>query len=189
MGNSDREEAAMSEYYNSVEYAGQADVHGMIEALAGTNPIDRQHAREALVAVGRPAVGRLIRLLDDSRSQVRREVVKTLAAIGDSAAAPGLVDAMEDEEVDVRWLAAQALIDLGHEALNPLLAALAYRASSPELMEGAHHVLSRLYWRDSPKVVKPVLAALDGPAPQMAVHLAAYSALNALRTSQHHTAS
>ena len=77
-------------------------------------------------------------------------------------------------------MAAQGLIDLGHEALRPLLAVLAYRASSPELLEGAHHVLSRLYWRDSPKLVKPVLAALNGPSPQMAVHLAAYSALNAM---------
>ncbi len=82
------------------------------------------------------------------------------------------------------WAAADALIDLGHEALQPLLSALAYRATSPDLLEGAHHVLSKLYWRDSPKLVKPVLAALDGPAPQMAVHLAAYAALNTIRASQ-----
>jgi HEAT repeat protein len=175
----------MSEYRNSVQYAGLAEVYDLIAALSGKKAADRQHARELLIAVGRPAVGPLVRLLDDADQKVRWEAVKTLAAIGEPAAAPALIEALEDDAADVRWVAAQALIDLGHEALRPLLAALAYRASSPELLEGAHHVLSRLYWRDSPKVVKPVLAALDGPAPQMAVHLAAYFALNAIRTSQH----
>jgi HEAT repeat protein len=174
----------MSEYRNSVQYAGLADVQSTIAALRGTNPADRQHARERLIAIGRPAVAPLVRLLDDPHHQVRWEVVKTLAAIGDPAAAPALTEALEDEAADVRWVAAHALIDLGHEAVRPLLSALAYRASSPELLEGAHHVLSRLYWLDSPKLVKPVLAALDGPAPQMAVHLADYSALNTIRASQ-----
>jgi HEAT repeat protein len=174
----------MSESRNSVEYAGLADLHELIAMLASSNPADRQHARGALIAVGRPAVGALIGLLNDSHPQVRWEAVKALAGIGDRAAAPALIGAMEDDNGDVRWLAANALIDLGHESLQPLLSALAYRASSPDLLEGAHHVLSKLYWRDSPKVVKPVLAALDGPAPQMAVHLAAYSALNAMRSSQ-----
>jgi HEAT repeat protein len=173
----------MSEYRNSMEYAGLADVQDLIAALAGPNPAERQHAREALVAVGRPAVGPLIRVLDDPRSQVRWEAVKALASIGDHAAAPALIGALEDEDWDVRWLAANALIDLGHEAMQPLLSALAYRASSPDLLEGAHHVLSKLYWRDLPKVVRPVLAALDGPSPQMAVHLAAYAALNTIRAS------
>ncbi len=173
----------MWEYRNSVEYAGVADIHGLIASLAGASPAERQHAREALASIGRPAVGSLIRLLDDPQWQVRWEAVKTLAAIGDAAAAPALIGAMEDEHGDVRWLAANALIDLGHEALQPLLSALAYRPSSPDLLEGAHHVLNKLYWRDSPKVVKPVLAALNGPAPQMAVHLAAYSALNVMRAS------
>ena len=174
----------MWEQRNSVGYASEGDVHGLIAALSAANPADRQHARETLVNIGRSAVSSLIRLLDDPHSQGRWEAVKALAAIGDPAAAPALIGALEDEEGDVRWLAANALIDLGHEALQPLLSALAYRQSSPDLLEGAHHVLSKLYWRDSPQVVKPVLAALDGPAPQMAVHLAAYSALNVIRASQ-----
>jgi len=37
----------MSEYRNSVEYAGLAEVHGLIAALAGPHPADRRHAREA----------------------------------------------------------------------------------------------------------------------------------------------
>ena len=126
----------MSEYRNSVEYAGVADIHGLIASLAGASPAERQHAREALASIGRPAVGSLIRLLDDPQWQVRWEAVKTLAAIGDPAAAPALIGALEDEHGDVRWLAANALIDLGHEALQPLLSALAYRASSPDLLEG-----------------------------------------------------
>jgi HEAT repeat protein len=182
-GNSGRKELSMSEYWNSVAHVGLADVQELMAELASPKPAERQHARELLVSVGRPAVGTLIRLLEDSRDLVRGEVVKTLADIGDRSAAPALVGALEDDDGHVRWLAADALIDLGPQAVKPLLSALAYRASSPELLEGAHHILSRLYWHDSPKVVKPVLAALDGPSPQMAVHLAAYSALNTLRST------
>ena len=79
----------MSEQRNSVGYAGLADVRGLIAALGGPNPADRQHARDMLVAVGRPAVGPLVRLLDDPDHRVRWEVVKTLAAIGDPAACTG----------------------------------------------------------------------------------------------------
>ncbi len=111
----------MSEYRSSVQYAGVADVHGLLAALKATDARDRQHARELLIAVGRPAVGPLVRLLDDPDHRVRWEAVKTLAAIGDPAAAPALIDALEDDAADVRWVAAQALIDLGHEALRPLL--------------------------------------------------------------------
>ena len=107
----------MSEYRSSVQYAGVADVHGLLAALKATDARDRQHARELLIAVGRPAVGPLVRLLDDPDHRVRWEAVKTLAAIGDPAAAPALIDALEDDAADVRWVAAQALIDLGHEAL------------------------------------------------------------------------
>jgi HEAT repeat protein len=174
----------MSDYESSVKYAGAADMHGLIAALGASNPADRQHAREALIRIGRPAVAPLIRLLDAPHPLVRWEAVKTLAGIGDPAAAPALIGAMEDDNRDVRWLAASALIDLGHEAMQPLLSALAYRPSSPDLLEGAHHVLNKLYWRDSPRLVKPVLAALNGPAPQMAVHIAAYAALNAIRATQ-----
>ena len=181
LGHSDAKEDEMSEVINRLERPAAADIHGLIAALADANPAHRQHAREALVAIGRPAVEPLIRLLDDPDPQVRWQAVKALGAIGDAAAAPALIGALEDEESDVRWLAANGLIDLGHEALQPLLSALAYRPSSPDLLEGAHHVLEKLYWRQSPPLVKPILAALNGPAPQMAVHMAAYAALNAIR--------
>jgi HEAT repeat protein len=170
--------------FNSAKSPAAADVHELVAALSAANAIDRQHAREALVTIGRPSVSPLIRLLDDPHPQIRWEAVKALGAIGDPAAAPALIGALEDEESDVRWLAADGLIDLGHEALQPLLSALAYRPSSPDLLEGAHHVLDKLYWRKSPRLVKPVLAALNGPSPQMAVHMAAYTALNSLRASQ-----
>jgi HEAT repeat protein len=174
----------MSELLNNPKEAGASDIRGLIAALKGTNPADRQHARDALVALGKPAVAPLVQLLNNPHPQVRWQAVKALDAIGDPAAAPALVAALDDEEGDVRWLAANGLIDLGREALVPLLSALAYHPSSPDLLEGAHHVLYKLHCRNSPRLVKPILAALNGPAPQMAVHLAAYAVLNAVKTSQ-----
>ena len=174
----------MPELMNTVDCLGVAEVHGLIAALIVGNPAAREHAREALVARGKPAVDPLIRLLDDHRPHVRWEAVKALGSIGDPAAAPALVGALEDEDGDVRWLAAKGLIGLGLEALQPLLSALAFRSSSQDLLEGAHHVRYALNRRRLPRAVKPVLVALNGSAPQIAVHLAAYAALHAFRESE-----
>jgi HEAT repeat protein len=174
---------------NRVERQSVSDVDGLIAALRTSRPVDRTHAREGLVAIGGPAVDPLIRLLEDSRPHVRWEAVKALGSIGDRAAAPSLVGALEDEDDGIRWLAARGLIALGREALPPLLSALAYRPSSWTLLEGAHHALSGLYERGKlPGLAKPVLAALNGATPQMAVHMAAYVALDAIRaaTSSEH---
>jgi HEAT repeat protein len=161
-----------------------AAIHDLIAALTNGSPVDRQHAREALAAIGRLAVDPLIRLLGDHRPHVRWEAVKALGSIADPAAAPALVGALEDEDGDVRWLAAEGLIGLGLEALQPLLSALACGPSSSDLLEGAHHVLYTLDRRRLPSVVKRVLVALAGSTPHMAVHLAAYTALKSLRARE-----
>jgi HEAT repeat protein len=157
------------------------EISRLIEVLANGQPVERKRARDALVAVGRPAIGPLIRLVEARHPHVRWEAVKGLGAVGDPEAAPALVKALEDDDEGVRWLAAKGLIDLRRNGLQPLLAALVVRSSSPELLEGARRVLHQLSWERLPKPVKPVLAALSGPSPWLAVHVAAYAALNALR--------
>lgn len=84
----------------------------------------RQRARQSLVAIGKPAVPLLIEALSNHDAQVRWEAVKTIGEIRAPIAAAALVETLEDEEFDVRWLAAEALIALGREAVVPLLKAL-----------------------------------------------------------------
>jgi HEAT repeat protein len=114
-----------------------------MDTLAGKNGAARMKARKSLVALGKPAVSSLIRLLQNSDSEhVRWEAAKTLGAIGDIRALRPLVQALEDNNPDVTWVAAEALRKFKKAAWPSLLRALI--KSKPEsvlLRKGAHHVL------------------------------------------------
>jgi len=112
--------------------------------LASLSPVARRNARKALVAIGKLAVPSLIRLLSHRKPLVRWEGAKSLCGIADPLAASALVNALDDRDGDVRWLAAEGLAVLGQESLQPLLAALIQRAESCWFCEGAHHVCHTL---------------------------------------------
>ena len=150
--------------------------------LASPNPTVRTKARKALVAIGELAVPSLIGLLSHPKPHVRREAVKALGGIADPIAAPALVNALDDRDGDVRWLAAVGVAALGRDGLQPLLAALLQRAQSCSFCEAAHHVCHVLLKRKrlSP-ILRPLLAAMKESEPEVAVPPAAYAALSRLR--------
>jgi HEAT repeat protein len=156
------------------------DITNLLAALGHHDPAERAQAREALAAVGRPAVPGLVKLLGDRRPHVRWEAAKALTPIADPAAACALVDALQDRDADVRWVAAAGLIALGCGAVRCLLRALIERPDSKWLREGTHHVFHELAGKRVFSALRDVLDAMDQPEPEMAVPLAAYSALHAL---------
>ena len=111
-------------------------VHSLVGDLTSRARATREKARESLVALGKPAVPSLIPLLSHRKPHVRWEAAKTLCDIADPIAATALVNALEDEDGDVRWLAAEGLIALGRDGLQPLLTALLERAQSGWSCEG-----------------------------------------------------
>jgi HEAT repeat protein len=96
---------------------------------------------------------------------MRWEAAEALGEIGDSETAPVLVKALEDEEFDVRWLAAEGLIKMNVRGLKPLLEALEHQRDSGLLREGAHHLFHDLAKGGLRKFVGPVLAALEALEP------------------------
>jgi HEAT repeat protein len=160
--------------------ADSTSLDSLLAALGSYDGIVRQHARQALVAIGEPSVAPLIEALTDPSDDVRWEAAKALGQIGDPAAAPALVSVLEDENNGVRWLGAEGLIALGREGLVPLLQALEQRSDSVWLREGAHHVLHDLARGDLEDVLSPVLAALEDIEPTIEVPWAARAALDAL---------
>jgi hypothetical protein len=153
----------------------------LIADLKSKDGMVRQRARQSLVAIGKPAVISLVKLLRDRNDQVRWEAAKALGKIGDRRAAPALIAALEDEEFDVRWLSAEGLIALGGEGLAPLLKALVESPQSVWLREGAHHVLHDLAKVGLRKRVAFLLQALEGVEPETEVPSAARELLNTLR--------
>lgn len=172
----------MSALSDEMKYRDAGHLQTLIAALAHDDPVDRHRARETLVAIGRSAVKPLTELLSDARPHVRWEAAKALGPIGDPAAASALVNALEDNDGDVRWLAAAGLIRLGCSGLHPLLVALQDRADSDYLRDGAHHVFHDLVGRVPFGLARSMLAALDQPEPEMVVPQAAYEALKALES-------
>jgi HEAT repeat protein len=141
----------------------------------------RERARETLVAFGKRAVPSLIQLLSHHRPLARWEAAKVLSAIADPLAATALVNSLDDTDDDVRWVAAEGVIALGREGLPPLLAALLERSQSSWFRQGAHHVCHALANKKGlAPILRPLLAAFDRFVPQMAVPLAAYTALTRL---------
>src|SRR5437588_9016694 len=93
------------------EYTRQRDIkRGFPELISGLSSkigFVRLRARRSLVAAGHSAVALLIDVLGSANEQARWEAAKALSEIGDPSAATALVGALEDEDRDVRWMAAE----------------------------------------------------------------------------------
>lgn len=155
--------------------------------LSNPSSVERRRARVALIELGNEAVPTLVDALSDSRQLVKQEAINALEAIGDDAAAQGLVQALEDEDFGIRWLAAEALAHLGPAGLRPVLTALAHENGPSWIRDGAQHVL-HFYTGDLNKPLEQLLNALDDHDPMTTVTWDAGVALQSLKASLKHTA-
>jgi HEAT repeat protein len=156
-------------------------LEALLAGLHSRDGIVRQKAREALTAMGRPAVHPLIPLLGDPEEDVRWEAAKALSDIGDAGAASALVIALEDGNSGVRWLAAVGLIAVGRDSLVPMLEALRERPDSAWLRDGAHHVLHALAKTELEGLLAPIVAVLESSDPQAGLHGPVSRVLQAMR--------
>jgi HEAT repeat protein len=128
--------------------------------LSSPSSVERRRARVALTELGNEAIPALVRALSDVSPLVRQEAVKALEAIGNDTSAQGLIQALQDQNLGVRWLAAEALAHLGPTGLHPLLTALVRDDTLIWLREGAHHVL-HFYTGDLNRPLEQLMNALE----------------------------
>lgn len=105
----------------------------------------RKEAREHLVRIGKPAIPYMLSLLSHPHDHVRWEACKVLEKIRDPNTADALVGMLLDDDMDVRWVAADALVELEHHAVIPLLERIESHFESVIFRESAHHVLHELH--------------------------------------------
>jgi len=148
--------------------------------LDSEDPVTRERASKALVALGKPAVQLLVTKLSGTHDHARREAARALTKIHDPSSAVALVSALEDELPGVRWLAGEGLIGLGRGGLVPLYQALIRHSDSVRLRQGAHHVLRALSEDEHGRQLALVMEALEGPEPISALPVAAFKALREL---------
>lgn len=139
--------------------------------LMDKNGLVRQKARKKLVDIGVPAVDYLAEFETHPKGIARWEAVKALSQIHDPITAPLLLNALEDSNEDVRWLAAEGLAALNEEGLNALLAALISRKRTIYLLEGAHHILTRLRSKIEKPIINELLQILDHPDAELKLPL------------------
>ncbi|MFZ0452560.1 MAG: HEAT repeat domain-containing protein [Ignavibacteriaceae bacterium] len=123
-------------------------IEELIKNFYSKNGIERKIARYELVKIGKPAVEYLSKLLKAPKEFTRWEAIKTLGQIGDPESIPVLIDALENEDFDIRWMAAEALIGIGEISIKPILKAVIAGEKSIFLLEGVHHILKEFQFRN-----------------------------------------
>jgi HEAT repeat protein len=142
---------------------------GLVKArllAAGLNDPDsrrRAEVREQLLVLGRAAIPVFLAALVDRNANARWQAAKALSKLHDPDTAPDLMDAMEDDDFGVRWLAAEGLIAMGPACLETVLQGVTSCFESIRMREGARHVLHALVdsgYHD--EAIEKLLHALQG---------------------------
>jgi HEAT repeat protein len=123
------------------------ETEALVKIFYGKDVIARKKARYELIKIGKPAISYLTGLLNDPKMHIRWEAIKTLSQIAAPESIPVLIKALENDDFDVRWMAAEGLIDIGKQSIKPLLKALSHNEDSNYLLEGAHHILKGLEFK------------------------------------------
>jgi HEAT repeats len=149
-----------------------------INDLSNTNGIIRQKARYELVKIGNPALDDLLKLQNSEMHIARWEAIKAVSEIGTKDSIPILITALEDDEFDIRWLASEGLIEIGHNTIFPLLKAFVSNKDSIHLKESLHHVLKGLELRGLYSDKAGIIKALENFTTPVKLQLIALNILN-----------
>lgn len=139
-------------------------IEKLIQDLNSKDGIIRKKARLELVKIGEETILPVSQLLSSKEHKTRWEAIKTLSEISSSQAIPIFIEHLKDDDFDIRWIAAEGLVNTGNGCIKPLLNALMHDFESTYLREGTSHVLKHLQdldkYEDSLKLI-PALKSRD----------------------------
>jgi HEAT repeat protein len=144
-------------------------VPALLNALHGADEAQGSQIFMALVNLGHVAVPALLETSKSASPWMRWHSIRALGEIRDSQAFPALVQALQDGDHSVAWMAAKGLVPFGKRCIEPVLHLLTMAEMTPWLRETSSYVLTRQS-QNHPDL-KP---ALDPLLQQM--HQAAYRA-------------
>ncbi len=156
----------------------ETNIPALIKELQSDDAATRFHARYALVKCGHSIVPYVLPLLNSSAEQTRWEAAKIFTSVIDGRTAAALTDILTDESMEIRWLAAEALIELELHSIPPLLEKLEVEFDDPFVLEAAHHILFAL--KQKKLLSENLLAVFDSIrflSPKTSVAIAARKAL------------
>ena len=116
-------------------------VPALLDALPGADERMSSQIFMALVSLGHVAVPVLLDFAHSNSSWMRWHSIRALGAIRDPRALPVLVDALQDADHSVAWMAAKGLTPFGRECVEPVLRMLTTARMTPWVVETASYVL------------------------------------------------
>jgi HEAT repeat protein len=125
------------------------NIEKLIKALTDKDGLKRQIARISLVKIGRPAIPYLEKLLNAEEYRTCWEAIKAISCIPHADTIPALLKCLDDKNEDIRWVAAEGMIELEKHAVKPLLRSILANYESVNFCETAHHILKELVIRKS----------------------------------------
>jgi len=150
----------------------------LILDLGSNDGMVRQRARYSLVCKGEPAVDSLVKAFNETKANEYShfEAAKALSQIGSVKANETFLNALNDDDFGVRWVAAEGLVAIGEKAIKPLLRTLGCNVELMKIREGAHHVLHDLFHgkrldEKTSKAVKNVLDAYHSVSSESEIYL------------------
>lgn len=150
----------------NTQQSTNADLKSLMEMLESKDGLARQKARIALVELGDPAVTPLSEeLLHSKLNHTRWAAAKALGEIVDVRSIPALVNALDDKDADVAWLAGLALQKFEKAAWRLLLQKLIESGvDSVRLRNGTRHVFSSQKDGEFNDLLEELMTALEDTA-------------------------
>lgn len=156
-------------------------IHDLLKDLGNRNGLVRETAREKLVEIGSPVIEFLSELISRPDDTVRWESIKALSEIANPVSIPTLIQALYDIDEEVRWIAAEGLVAIGRDAIEPLLNELLENPRSFRLKRGVHHVLTGLGPGDKNLDFTELIKALDEHSTKIHLPAVTYRVLRTVR--------
>jgi len=147
----------------------ETEIGTLLRCLFGDDIKERQDARQKLVKIGRPVIPYMVGLQYSSQRQISSEAIKTLMEIAHPDSIPILINGLENDDPNIRWLSSEGLVKIGKPSLPPVLLALEMRGMSKYLREGSHRVLNNLKNKGIFTDTHNLIGILANPSKQMLV--------------------
>ncbi|NOZ46235.1 MAG: HEAT repeat domain-containing protein [Chlorobi bacterium] len=130
----------------------------ILEGLSSKERSVRVNARNKIEDIGMPITEHLKEILYFKDHHLRWEAAKTFSQMALPETITIQIQTLEDDESDIRWIAAEGLSKMGSKVIKPILDyLLEHGTESVHLIKGVYHVLNKI---DTDKELKEKLAPL-----------------------------
>jgi hypothetical protein len=94
-----------------------------------------------------------------ANQRIINEINQTINFMSDQNSIPALISLLDDNEYDVRWIAAESLINIGRKSVIPLLKSIKGGRSTYTPGRGAYHVLHSLLSKKEQRAIQHLMSA------------------------------